>query len=554
MALFNITTSTPQAVAPAPAQSVEDTTDYEAVTRLSRALTGEPFDVPGMTPGSLYPHQWAGVQAALSSIERWGGTLVGDDMGMGKTREALALVALMLARKGGRALVVAPVANWAGYLREIRAAFPGIVPFRAHGHTPEPVPAQANLVWMSDDPKTMAAWLTVVTKDEAKKTTYAPSALAQSITVFVRDEAHRDKGNSGKPGVRGHVSMTVAQDVHARDGAVICMTGTLLVNRPIEALIPLRCVGGDRLIKAVAGEHPSKPAKTLWAYQQSYCGAMQTRFGVDVTGASNTKRLHDNLRATCYVRREKSDLDATALPNFGWAVQPLSLNGNMTAYKRIERDFIGWIAEQHGPDAAWRASRAEAIQQMMRLWEAAGVAKAVAATAHVADLVAEGRQVVVFYQHQSVHDAMLTNLLRERIAVGSINGSTRDRGAVEESFQRGETQVVLAQLQAAGQALTLTAASEAVWVQLPWSAGMLAQQRDRIRRVDDISRQRAARGEAVTFHVLQAAHEDGADTIDMKMWAVLGAKAEVIDGVNAGKDVTITDESVVQQVMRSWFA
>lgn len=553
MGLFNITTSTPVAAVPTEAPVV-DTTDWAAVTALSKALTAPETDVPGMTPGSLYPHQWAGVQAALASIKRWGGTLVGDDMGMGKTREALAITCTVLAEKGGRAIVVAPVANWAGYLREIRAAFPGIVPFRAHGHTPTPVPAEANLVWLSDDPKTMSAWLAVVTKDEQKKTVYSPSDLAKTCTVFVRDEAHRDKGNNGKPGVRGHVSLTVSRDVHDRGGAVVCMTGTLLVNRPVEALIPLRCVGGDVLIKAVAGEHPSKPAKTLWAYQMSYCGAMQTRFGWEVNGASNTMRLHDNLRATCYVRREKSDLDSSALPNFGWAVQPLSLNGAMTAYKRIEKDFIGWVEEQHGPDAAWRASRAEAIQQMMKLWEAAGVAKADATVQYVTDLVAEGRQVVVFYQHAAVHQALATGLLRERIAVASINGSTRDRGEVEEAFQKGETKVVLAQLQAAGQALTLTAASEAVWAQLPWSAGMLAQQRDRIRRVDDISRARAARGEDVTFHVLQAAHEDGSDTIDMKMWAVLGAKAEVIDGVNAGKDVTITDESVVQQVMRSWFA
>jgi hypothetical protein len=173
---------------------------------------------------------------------------------------------------------------------------------------------------------------------------------------------------------------------------------------------------------------------------------------------------------------------------------------------------------------------------------------------HLADLVDEGRQCVVFYQHQSVHDALLTEMLRKRIAVDSINGSTRDRGAVEEGFQRGETRVVLAQLQAAGQALTLTAASEAVWVQLPWSAGMLAQQRDRIRRVDDISRARAARGEACTFHVLQAAHEDGDGTIDMAMWHALAAKAEVIDGVNAGRDVTLPDESIMQQALRAWFS
>jgi hypothetical protein len=125
---------------------------------------------------------------------------------------------------------------------------------------------------------------------------------------------------------------------------------------------------------------------------------------------------------------------------------------------------------------------------------------------------------------------------------------------MEDEFQAGDTQVMLAQLQAAGQAVTLTAARHSVWLQTPWSAGMLAQQKDRNRRCDTVSRDRAERGETVEYHVLQAAKDDGRDTFDMAMWRVVEAKAKVCDAVNAGQDVTLPDEAIMFEALREWFA
>ena len=63
-------------------------------------------------------------------------------------------------------------------------------------------------------------------------------------------------------------------------------------------------------------------------------------------------------------------------------------------------------------------------------------------------------------------------------------------------------------------AVTLTAAADAVFVQVPWSAGDLKQAADRILRVDDRTMARAAAGEAITWHVIQACYDNGAPTFD----------------------------------------
>ena len=89
-----------------------------------------------------------------------------------------------------------------------------------------------------------------------------------------------------------------------------------------------------------------------------------------------------------------------------------------------------------------------------------------------------------------------------------------DRIEAIDEFQRGDAQVCIAQIKAAGIAVTLTAASEAVFVQCDWSAGDLKQCADRILRVDDITEARAAAGERITWHVLQAHYADGDPTFD----------------------------------------
>ena len=74
-------------------------------------------------------------------------------------------------------------------------------------------------------------------------------------------------------------------------------------------------------------------------------------------------------------------------------------------------------------------------------------------------------------------------------------------------------------------AVTLTAAADAVFVQVPWSAGDLKQCADRILRADDI-KARAPGGEAITWHVLQAHYANGDPTFDAAMWDILERKAD----------------------------
>ena len=90
-------------------------------------------------------------------------------------------------------------------------------------------------------------------------------------------------------------------------------TGTLLTNRVVEAFLPLQALGGEALMLAIT-PGANKASGFLWRYcnpvEKFIGGRKVTDFGTDF---ARLPELHDDLRRTVYVRREKSDL-GDALP------------------------------------------------------------------------------------------------------------------------------------------------------------------------------------------------------------------------------------------------
>lgn len=511
--------------------------------------------IPGLVR-PFYPWQLAAYEYALASIARWGGCLVGDDMGLGKTAVLLALASEAIARTGRPAIMVAPPVAEGGYITDLQACFPHLRFGVLRGHTRKAV-EPADIYFISDDSRTMQTWLTDVSTDAKGHKHLTASAFVQAAGFISRDEIHRDKGNGGKPTGRAKVMLAIGNWCRLTGTPIVGATGTLLTNRPVEGFIPLQVIGGEALVKAV-----TPGANALSSYLWRYCAPMQIRVkggrtvtkfaGIDTARALE---LHDLLRRTVYVRREKGDLGEGVLPHSGWLVLPVALpNGTMTRYQRVEKDFYNLISEERGKVWADKASRAQAIVQMNMLREEAGVAKAEAAADYIKGLVDDGKQVIAFYDHTSVWLKLALALAGKGLRTVSINGKVTGDDRIEaiDEFQRGDAHVCIAQIKAAGMAVTLTAASEAVYIQVPWSAGDLAQTAGRNLRVDDITKARAATGEKITWHVLQTHYADGDATFDAMIFQVLEHKAKVCDAVNAGRPVTMDENSVQQEAMLQW--
>lgn len=545
----------PAPITPPPAVAFTGLGD-DAWHAASGALTLDHAVVVADMVRPFHPWQAAAYEFANAAIARWGGALLGDDMGLGKTQVILALASDAIKRTGRPAIIVAPPVTEGGYISDLQATFPNLTMVTVRGHKRTALDP-ADIYFISDDSRTMQTWMTDVSTDAQGKRHHHASAWVQGASIVVQDEIHRSKGNGGKPTGRSRVMLAVGNFCRTVGTPIVGATGTLLSNRPVEGYIPLQVLGGERLIKAL-----TPGAHSITGYLWRYCaptkgvaagGRRFTTFGgID---AATALTLHDHLRRTMYCRREKSDLGDNVLPHSGWVIAPLALpNGTMRRYQRVEKDFYNLCAEERGQVWADKVSRAQAVVQMGMLREEAGVAKAEAAADYIKDIIDEGRQVVAFYDHRRVWEKLALALLGKGITVATINGQVtgQDRIDAIDEFQRGDAQVVLAQIKAAGVGVTLTAAADAVFVQCGWAAGELKQCADRILRADDISMARRARNERVTWHVLQAHYADGDATFDAHIWTVLEKKAAVCDAVNAGRPVTMSDESVQKEALLSW--
>ncbi|CAN0023275.1 unnamed protein product, partial [Ectocarpus sp. 12 AP-2014] len=116
------------------------------------------------------------------------------------------------------------------------------------------------------------------------------------------------------------------------------------------------------------------------------------------------------------------------------------------------------------------------------------VAAAAAATgASSASTAKEPRKLVVFAHHKEVMDALERGLDEIGVCSVRIDGSTaqqKKRQPIVDRFQgSASVSVILLSITAAGVGITLTAASCAVFAELYWTPGSMAQAEDRIHRI-----------------------------------------------------------------------
>jgi SWI/SNF-related matrix-associated actin-dependent regulator of chromatin subfamily A-like protein 1 len=285
-----------------------------------------------------------------------------------------------------------------------------------------------------------------------------------------------------------------------REGLVLALTGTPVMNRPPELISQLRILG--RL-----GDFGS--------------GA---QFGERFRGPDAHQRLHWHLRARCFVRRLKSEV-LPQLPAKTRAVVPVALD-NEPEYRLAEEDVIAWLQSQpldlHELDARVAAAlRAERLVRLNALKRLAARGKLHGALHWIHDFVSSGEPLVVFARHREIQHAVLERFPTELHVLGEDSRRARD-GAVQ-GFQSGEGQLIVCSIEVAGQGITLTRASNVAFLELDWTPAKHDQAEDRCHRI--------GQQDAVNATYLLAA-----DTIDETIATLLERKRAVIGAVTDGRE------------------
>lgn len=411
-------------------------------------------------PGySLFPFQRAGVEYAYDAKR----VLIGDQPGLGKTRQYLATVLLHGALPS---LIVCPSSVKYNWKREIRMIKPDASVFVAEGLQCE-IPRDVDFVVTNYD--ILASGTREVTKRH-----YAPifTVTGQNLAnvgfkSIGLDEVHLVKNGETN---RGAACLALAESCDIRIG----LSGTPIENRPKELIHQLKVIGRFKEL-----------FRTDYKFLTRYTNAEHNGFGMDFSGAAPPSRLVELnriLRANCFIRRLKADV-WQEMPEKLWVTLPVEFThrNEMAALLREMRE-----ARRRGQPL---------VGYFARMRQITGAGKAQAVGTFTETLLSGGvEKLVVFAYHHEVQDHLidvigkvLTRLGKEDKATYTLTkifaeDSAKKRDEATQRFQHDRHTRVIVCSWAAREGITLTEAHHLVFAEQDWTPSKMEQASDRVHR------------------------------------------------------------------------
>ncbi|MDD4353592.1 MAG: DEAD/DEAH box helicase [Candidatus Nanoarchaeia archaeon] len=453
----------------------------------------KPIEIPN-TKKQLYPYQNLGV----AFIEKKNGrALIADEMGLGKTAQALSWLHLHPEKRP--VIIVVPASLKINWQRECEMWLKN---------------PKVQILSGTNSNQKIIGDIFIINYDIL----FAWVDKLRGIIpkVIILDEIHMIKSGSTR---RTKAVKKLCKNITH----VIGLSGTPIVNRPIEIYNAVNIIQSDII-------------PNFLRFTERYCGRHFNGFGWDYNGATNTEELHDLLVSTIMIRRKKVEV-LTELPDKTLSFVPMELD-NLTEYTKAEKDFILWVKQTKGEEAAIRANSAAALAKIEGLKQLAVQGKLKQVISWITDFLETDEKLVLFATHKFVIDAIMQEFSTVAVKIdGSISQEGRQK-AVDHFQNNNKIRLFVGNIQAAGVGISLTAASKVAFIELPWNSGSLAQASDRVHRI--------GQKENVMVYYLLANK-----TIEETIAEMLDNKLKVLDSVLDGKE---TDQSsLLTELMQRYY-
>jgi hypothetical protein len=447
--------------------------EREEAKAASRA-TGDEFEVAGLG-GTLRPFQKAGVAYAARAKR----CFIADEMGLGKTVEALATLEHLHAFP---ALVVCPASLKLNWIRETIKWLPARS-IKTIAGTKRAASYEADLLVINYD----------------ILSSHKDALMKAGLRAVVFDESHYLKNGRA---VRSKAARTIAAHAEVR----LALTGTPVLNRPVELISQLGILGR---LDEFGG---------FWPFAKRYCDAYKGEWGWDLSGASNLSELNQRMREACYIRRNKADV-LSELPAKQRSMVEVEID-NLDEYREAEADVVAWLRDNASEEKAARATKAEQMVKIEVLKRLSADGKLAAVGGWIEDFLETSEKLVVFAHHIDVQKALLAKFRDAAHVLGEDDAAARQ--ASVDRFQRDDRcRLIVCSLKAAGVGLTLTAASNVVFVELGWTPADHDQAEDRCHRIGQT--------DSVNCWYLV-----GRGTIDERIAKLIDEKRAVVDAATEG--------------------
>ncbi|XP_056286890.1 DNA annealing helicase and endonuclease ZRANB3 isoform X2 [Pseudoliparis swirei] len=468
-------------------------------TRWSQQLSG----LPRKLLQRLMPFQREGVEFALS---RNGRCMIADEMGLGKTVQAIAVAYAF--RQEWPLLVVVPSSLKYLWIEELERWIPELQPGDINL-----VENKSHTMGIGSSKVTVLGYGLLTT--DARPLVEALSR--QRFAVVVVDESHYLKSRNA---ARTKILVPLIQGAKR----AILLTGTPALGRPEELFMQIDALYPKRL-------------GTWTDYVKKYCNGHYRYFGSrrqwDCRGSSNLEELHRRL-SEIMIRRLKTEVLKQLPPKVRQRI-PFDLPKEAT--KEASASFAEWERLMKGLGSGGGATGnpfAQVMGLVTQMYKQTAIAKAGAVKDYIKMMLeTEQLKFLVFAHHLTMLQACTEAVIEAKAGYIRIDGSvpSSERIQLVNKFQSDpETRVAILSIQAAGQGLTLTAASHVVFAELYWNPGHMKQAEDRAHRIGQTS--------SVNVHYLIAK-----GTFDTVMWSMLNRK-EMVTGstLNGRKGYLKADE------------
>lgn len=454
------------------------------------------FSVKGLKK-NLYPYQKVGVEFLVASGGR---AIVADAPGLGKTAQALAMI-----KHNGyqRVLVVCPASVKFAWELEVK---------KWTNLTSVVIDSKTKLEKISPE---INVW--IINYDVLKK--HHDQLIKVRFDSMIGDECHLIKTTTA---LRTKSFRAISRNIPS----VVLLSGTPLLSRPSELFSLLNVID-------------MKTWSNWYDFVRRYCNMRQTRWGMDYSGSSNPEELHARIKRY-FIRRDKTQV-LKELPPKTFINVPVKLDKETEAkYESASKNLAEYLDEYEGKEGAEiaRLMAAEKLIQLNILRQLNAMGKVKTAIELIESVMEAGEKVLVFCSFIEPLEALRAHF-KDKAVILTGQTPVNDRQAVVEKFQNDPSvPVFLGGIKSAGVGITLTAASNVIFLDYSWNPADHQQAQDRVHRPGQVA-------ESVNIYQLFAI-----DTIDEDLRGILEEKQDVFDQVIEGKVAAKATKFAMDQAVK----
>ena len=450
-----------------------------------------------------FNHQLEAIEYGLNH-DKW---LLGDSMGLGKTKVAIDLALIRKQQEGIKhCLIVCGVNglkwNWASEIETHSDEDWKILGLKSKNSGT----IKGNKDKLDDilNLSTFSEFFIITNietfRNEKCALELRKSALNGELGMVILDEAHTCKNPSSQQG-KGMLKLA--------DKYMIAMTGTPLMNNPLDLYFIMKWLGYEN--------------HSYYAFKNHYC-IMGGYGGYEIVGYKNMNEIKQSL-SNFMIRRLKEDV--FDLPDKIYVNEYVEMTPKQNQiYKEIKQQLmlnIDKIVTSPNP-----------LSELIRLRQATGYTGILSSTIQesakldrmeelVEEAISNGQKVVIFSNWTSIIDAVINRLVHYRPLI--ITGETNDaaRKIMVDRFQiNDDYKVIVGTIGAMGTGITLTTGTVEIFLDEPWNRALKEQAVDRCHRIGTT--------ENVTIYTLIAK-----GTIDEKINKIVEKKGLMADAIVDGK-------------------